>query len=728
MRLLEQPQRSLRDIPVIVKRRRRVFLQTIGVVLCFSLCGCIFVTRRYTAQSEIELQNAIPGGLDFGSLTGNTTEAVADTMAINLDLQTQANLLQSDELALRVIKEINLEKNEDFVHKFNPLSAALSVFEPSRPIEPAGVDIDKSPRRRTNALKIFSNHLKVKVVAGTRLIQIEYSNPDPVTSCEVANHLVQALTNYHFQTRVSAMEEASGWLGGQLDDLRSKSQLLQAKVVKLQKQTGLFGLAGSDLQGKPLIYSPALDGLQQATAAVSQAEMNRVLKGAVYEVVKTGDGELISQLSGISLSGSTTSGVVNSLALLQALRTQEATLQAQVAQDSATFGPSYPQLIQERASLKRAQQSIQDEIARMAARAKNDFQIATLAASGAQKTYEKQRGEAAMLNDKTIAYSILQKEASQSQDLYQDLLKHLKEAGILQGLRASNINVVEKAREPAKPSSPNVPVYLLLGVVMAPLLAGSAAMLAESLDQSVRDAQDLGQMGLPLIAELPFSIALAQRGSLESLNDIGSRFSESVRSLRTSIVAAGKTSPPKVLLVTSPKRNEGTSTVSINLAISFAQQGKRVLFIEANLRHPVIGEWLQMSQQPGLVASFGKSSFPLAIIGKHSNLSVMPAGPAPESPADILSSTQMKNLLEEWREQFDVIVIDSAPILSYSDARILAELSDCTVLIVRTKGSTKEQLLRALTILTEHAGRRGSNPVVTVVNSVVSQSDDSLLS
>ncbi len=468
---------TLRDLLRIFHRRKRAIFVTASVVFLLSVCACVFMTRRYTASSVIQLEKSSSDSLGLDSLMGAASGGASDALSVNIDLQTQANILQSEALALKVVKDLNLEQNEDFKPHFSPIGWAMGLVSPRGPADPVHASLEDSPGRRARVAKAFAKNLKVKVTAGTRLLEVDFTNRDPKVAAAVVNHLVQALIDYTFQTKFIATNQVSQWLEGQLGDLRKQSEQLQSRVVALQQGSGIFGVGGTDPQGKPVIYSPILDRLQQSTAQLSQAQMNRVLKASVAEVVKTGNAELISQLSGTSIASSSGQGVTNSLALIQNLRLQEATLQAQIDQDASQFGAAYPKLIQERASLKGVQQSLQEEIRRTADRSENDFKIASKTEQGARAAYENDRVAAEKLNDKSIEYAILSKEADQSQELYQDLLKRLKEAGILEGLHSSNVTVVDQASAPARPSKPQVPLYLALGVglgILLRLLRGSA--------------------------------------------------------------------------------------------------------------------------------------------------------------------------------------------------------------------------------------------------------------
>jgi uncharacterized protein involved in exopolysaccharide biosynthesis len=370
---------TLRDLLKILHRRKRSLFVTASVIFLLSVCACVFMTRRYKATSVIQLQKSSSDSLGLDSLMGAATGGASDDMSVNVDLQTQADILQSDALALKVIKDLNLAQNEDFKPHFSPIGWVMGLVSPRGPADPVHASLEDSPGRRLHVVKVFGSNLKVKVTAGTRLLEVDYTNRDPKVAAAVVNHLVQSLIDFTFQTKFIATNQVSEWLEGQLGDLRKQSEQLQSRVVALQQGSGIFGVGGTDPQGKPVVYSPILDRLQQSTAQLSQAQMNHILKASLAEVVKTGNAELISQLSGTSIATSGSSGVSNSLVLIQNLRLQEATLKAQIDQDSSQFGAAYPKLIEETASLKGVQQSLQEEIKRTAERVQNDLEVAAKA-------------------------------------------------------------------------------------------------------------------------------------------------------------------------------------------------------------------------------------------------------------------------------------------------------------------------------------------------------------
>jgi capsular exopolysaccharide synthesis family protein len=415
---------------------------------------------------------------------------------------------------------------------------------------------------------------------------------------------------------------------------------------------------------------------------------------------------------------------MKSLALIQDLRRQEATLQAQIDQDSSQFGAAYPKLVQERASMKGLQQSLQEEIGRTAERAQNDFKVASEAEQGARAAYESDRSAAEKLNDKSIEYAILSKEADQSQALYQDLLKRLKEAGILEGLHSSNITVVDQASTPARPSKPQVPLYLALGAGLGLFLGCCTALLVDAVDNKIQGTEEIESMQIPVLGIAPQIEAMktsARAILLDSRNgDPG--FGESVRRLRSDLLISRSGMPPQVLLVSSASPQEGKSTLALNLAASLSQYERRVLLVEADMRRPVLRRRLGLEGTDGLstLLSDREAADGLLAVPNNPNLYLLPAGPTPPYPAELIGSQRMHALVEQWRGEFDFVVLDSPPVLPVTDAQLLEEMADATVLLARVGFTTRAALARAYKLLLMHR-KDQTRPAIGVLLNFVSR-------
>jgi capsular exopolysaccharide synthesis family protein len=707
--------------------RRRWVLITRTIAICFTLAAlfCIFTSRRYSATGEIQVQKSSADGLGLESMMSSAGGDATDALDANITLQTQANILQSDTLALKVIEDLDLEHTKDFKPRFNPIGWALGLLTPAGPKDPANVPLEQAPLRRLHMLKAFAGNLTVKPVAGTRLIDVTYLSTDPKLAAAVVNHLTQGLVDYTFQTRYDATTQAASWLSAQLDDLKKQAETLQARVVTLQKDSGVYSL-GSDSTGKELAYSATLDRLQQSTVSLTAATSNRILKGGLYEITRKGDPELISGLAGSSMAGSSP-GINNSLALIQSLRQQQATLEAQIASDNSRMGSANPKLGDERASLASIDGQIQAEVSRIGRRAENDYRSAVSVEANLQKVYEQQRAAANKLNDKAIEFMIAKQEAEDSRTLYETLNTHLKEAGVLEGLHSSNITVVDPGRVPAKPVKPNVPLYLSLSLVCGAFLGSIGALFRDATDDRIQSMEMVeAALATPILAILPLVNAGAARNvasylpsrsgtkqlsagadelaaarRLPAIDGPHTAFVESLRSLRTSILLSRSGAPPKVILITSATEDEGKSTVSMNLAAVFAQSNSRVLLVEADMRHPGLTRRFGYERVGGtglssMLSGVDYQNIPtIEAFSELPRLRVLPAGPMPPYPAELLGSDRMHELVEGWRGMYDVVIVDSPPLLAVADSQILARESDLTILVARHGLSTRKSLERA---------------------------------
>lgn len=721
MASLSEKELTLRDLITIYNRRRRIVH---AIFVSFALLGglyCAFSTRRYEATGTIQVQKEGADAMDLSDMMGSAAGA-SDSLSANIDLQTQANILQSDTLALHTIESLHMEGTHDFQSHWSPVSWLANLISPSGPKDPPGASLENAPKRRRKALDVFSRNLVVKPVTGTRLIEIDYLNPDPKLAAAVVNSLMQGLQDYTFQTRYNATNQASEWLGGQLSELRKESEDLQAKVVELDKESGVYTLGMTDAQGREEAYSGVLDQLQETTQAMDMDEQSLILKGAIARAAEAGDAEMLSGLAGNSPPGQSSS-MNNSLLLIQNLRQQEATQVASLQQLEAEYGANYPQVIELRGSVAALDRSIRQEVNRIKGRAESDYQIAEQTEAGARQQYEKARKQADLLNDKAIQFTIVSQEAQESRELYEDLLKRLKEAGILEGLKSSNITVVDPGRVPAKPERPNVPLYMAIALAGGFFLGCCGALLVETLDNKVSGITDAEQtLGQAVLGVLPFASELPSFIDEKQLKKSSSVYVEAMRALRTSIMLWQGNAPPKVLLVTSSIAGEGKSTTSMHLAAVLAQNGQRVLLVDADLRRGILHTRLNLTPGPGLSAMISGQWGSVAIphLEGAQNLDVLQAGQVPPNPSELLGSAAMRACFEKWRQEYDFVVLDGPPVLPVTDGVLLSAQVDATLLVARAGMTEKQQLRRSFQML-----HRGGGHLVGVVLNGLRPQDES---
>jgi capsular exopolysaccharide synthesis family protein len=719
---LPEKELTLRDLLLIYKRRRKIVYGTILLFGALAAIYCAVCTQRYEATGTIQVQKESSDSLGLDSLMSGAGDSASDALAANINLQTQANILQSDTLALRTIEDLHMEGTRDFRPRWNPVGWVLGLFSPAGIPDSAQAKLEDAPHRRQRALNVFKKNLKVKPVSGTRLIEIDYLNPDPQLAAAVVNKLTLSLIDYTFQTRYNATNQASEWLSSQLDELRKNSEDLQAKVVDLQRQTGVYSMGTTDSQGHEQAYSGALDQLQQATVAMTQAEQNRILKGAIAQAAATGNAEMLSGLAGNTMGGNSQS-MTNSLTLIQSLRQQEATQQAALQEAETKYGASYPKLVEMRANISGLERSIHQELDRIQGRAKSDYTIAAQTEANTRSQYDQAKQAADKLNDKAIQYAIVREDADQSRALYEDLLKRLKEAGVLEGLKSSNITVVDPGRTPAKPKRPNVPLYMAIALGGGFFFGCCGALLVDTLDNKINGITDLEEtLGQKILGALPFVDPAQMQKGLMALDQPQSTYVEALRAIRTDVLLLQSAAPPKVLLVTSSIVGEGKTSFSANLAAVLTQHGRRVLLVEADLRRGALRRRLHLPTGLGLTSLLAGQieEPPLHHVTGMPNLEVLLAGKSAPDPTELLGSETMRTWLGRWREQYDFVVLDGAPVLPVTDSTILNAFADATLLMARDRITEKIQLRRSYQML----AREGNHYVGVVLNDL-SQDDSS---
>jgi succinoglycan biosynthesis transport protein ExoP len=742
---------TLAALLAALRRRWRCILWP--TLACVAAAGltCVVATPRYRATAEIQIQKEDGGtfGLE-NTVTGAGVGGATDSLDYNMTLQTEASVLRSPALALRVIEATHLESTKDYFTAgskswMRSLFGMKFASSSASRIEPLSVPIEKAPNRRYAALRIFASHTKVQPVVGTRLIDISYTDPYPERAQEVANAMARALADITFEQRFEATREGSLWLSDQLVKLKDEAQREQTVAVMLQRGTGVFGNDAS--------RNVVLERLDSLNQGLAQAQENRILKESIYRTAMTHSPEVISSLSGNSSSGATAS-INTSLTLIQGLRAQEATVRATLALDSVRYGPKYPEIAELKAQLEVIVRSIEAETTRLGERAHTDWLIAQQEEQDARAAFEQQKQLATQQNDSVIAYQLARQEAGSSRDLYESLFAKLKQATLLPGIRSNNVTVVSPASVPSRAhaASPNVALRLGAATVAGVVFGLFLVVVREATGNSLASLGRLeAACGVPLLAMLP-ALDNAPMGGVRSefrrymAATIGSRkngagleapgclaqfyarsslYIEGLRALRTSLDLTRGGVAPQVILITSCLSGEGKTTLAMNLAAMFAKAGTRTLLVDADLRRPAIGFYGTSASISGLATALsGLGGVPLQQpFAELTDLYVLAGPETPPYPQELLGSQRMKELMEQWREQFDVIVVDSPPALPVSDARLLHQLADVTLLVARHRTTSLHALVRTVSLLRQPAQR----PLIGIVlNDVARNTEDFL--
>jgi capsular exopolysaccharide synthesis family protein len=422
-------------------------------------------------------------------------------------------------------------------------------------------------------------------------------------------------------------------------------------------------------------------------------------KESIYRLVQSGDPDTAAAAAVGSNAGAGRTSSTSSL--LEKLREQQADLKIQVAQLGTQFGPSYPKVAQLNSQLKEVEAQIQIEMTKVVSRVRSDYLASLQRENMLHAAMDKQKQEANRLNESAIEYSLLRRDLETNRTLYEGLLEKLKEAGVTAGLRSTNIRPVDEARVPTAPAEPNVPRNLTFALALGLTTGIGLAFLLEGVDNTVRTPEQAQVISaLPSLGMIPLGSRIGTDSSTKrSLLVASSRevvelvtqwrpqsqMAEAYRALRTSLLLTSLGAPP-------------------NTAIVLAQKGTRVLLIDADLRRPTIHKTLGMGPKTGLSNVLtGNATLQQTMVRSTilPSLWVLPAGTPPPNPAELLASTNMRDVLAKLREQYDHIVVDTPPTLSVTDAVVMSTRADAVVLVIRCGQTTKQALRRARDILAQ---------------------------
>ncbi len=688
--VLPAQESTLREyLRVLIKRKWMVTAVVAGIFLTVAVAS-LRQTPIYEASGQIVVNKA-----DSNVITFKDSMPVVDYYDQS-DLDTEVRILQSDLLALQVIGKLNLDRRPEFGGHSDQKPANL-VADP----------LQSDPNRTSALLGSFRGHLRVALIPNTRIIEIHYSSTDPQLAASAVNTLAATYVEQNFKTKFDSTMQASNWLSNQLVDLQMKVETSQEKLVRYQKEHEILGT-----DEKTNIITEKLDELNKEMTA---AESDRMQKEAVYRQTQTNDPD---EIAAAIIADTTGSGSTATSGLLDKLREQQANLRIQAADLSSQFGPSYPKVIQLGNQIKEIDHQMQSETNKAVDHLKGQYLAALQRENMLRGSFEKQKQEANKLNESAIEYSILKRDLDTNRTLYEGLLEKLKEAGVTAGLRSNNFRIINAARVPTAPSEPNIPRNLAFALVLDIISGVGLAFVLENMDNTVRTPEQATALSaLPSLGMIPLGSKSASYGGsgkrlaltaskevVETVTQVRpqSQMAESYRALRTSLLLSNLGAPPKVIMVTSARPQEGKTTTSINTAIVLAQKGVRVLLIDADLRRPSIHKALGMGPRSGLSNVLTGSATVQQTITTSPilpNLFIMPAGTPPPNPAELLASSNMRDLILELREQYDHIVIDTPPTLSVTDAVVLSPRADATILVIRSGQTTKQALRRSRDIL-----------------------------
>jgi polysaccharide biosynthesis transport protein len=664
---------TLHEIWRVLRKRRLLVLGCLVGMVLLAAGVSMLLPRRYEAVARVVVnpQDSNALGLSpMDALSGNG-------LSNDIVQQTQVRVLQSNPVAWDVIKQLRLDQRRDFAGKLvsAPGEAAEQIPAP----------------RRVLLLSAFGAGLRVQAVPKTELIEVRFRALDPKLAASVANAVTSAYIERTFRTRYEATVQASDWLSKQLDDLKKNVESSQQRFTEYQKKSGIIGTDET--------HNIFIVQLEELNKQMAGAKGERILREARYRVAVSGNPELIADVAPTST--------------LAILRAQQADLKNQYAQLTAKYGNAYPRVEQVGTQLNQVEGSITTQVTEIRDKFQNEYRAALETELGLNTELEKQKQQAYKMNDAGIEFAILKRDFESSRDLYEDLMKKLKESGIVAGLHSTNVDVIDPAEVPTKPAEPRVMLNIAVGLMLGMFGGIGLAFLLENLDTTIR-APEYGEIlvNLPVLGVVPHlnlngtkghkPLSKAEQELPFLMSRPNSQFAEAFRALRTTLLLSSPGSPPKVIIVSSAAPGEGKTTVSVNCALAFAQKGAKVLLVDADLRRSGAQGRLRMQGELGLSSclSGGRESAEfIKDLPGGMGLAVLPAGQKPPNPVELLDSDRMRTLLEQWREEYEHIIIDTPPLVGLSDALALSPFADAVLLVARSGRTSQQSLRRARDIL-----------------------------
>ena len=667
---------SLRDMAVpaaerlwqIVKNNKFLIAGLIAASLILGVVATLLITPKYQASARIEISRVE---------TNVTAVEGVETQDQVLDAQyyeTQYELLKARSLAEQVVREGNLVSDEAFLTAFG--------------IE----DLGAAPEKRLAS--ILLDHVSISPVGSSNLVDVRFTSPDPALSARIANLWAQEYIASNLARRFGATNEARQFLEGRLEQLRERLETAERELITYAAERNLFTVDAPEDGGSDDTAAQTLvaSDLQTLNAALAEATTARIAAQSAAET------------AGAALAP-------DDAAAIQPLRQRRAELSAQRAQLRTTAGDEYPTVRALTDQIAQLDREIAQAVSRSGSAVQTRYRQALETEQRLRDRVNELRAEFVGQRRDSVQYNILQREVDTNRSLYNALLQRYREIGVA-GVGENNIAMVDAAEVPTVPSEPNLLRNLLLSLLIGAAAAGGIILLREKLDQSVRDPAEVPELlGIPLLGSIP---KVTDEKIHDALDSKHSELHEAYFNLFTNLGFLSESGVPKYLMLGSTRPAEGKSLSSVALADILTERGKRVLLLDADMRHSGLSKYLEVSGGKGLSNVLrGEEDWKgMVQTGAPFDFAVIASGRQPPNAAELLAGDRFRNFLRMLGENYDHVIVDAPPVLGLADAPLIASAVDGVILVIEANRGKMRMIAQSLDRL-ELGGGKVFGAVVT---------------
>ena len=671
------------DILAAIHRNRRLAMFVGSAAAVAVLVVTFFLTPMYESTAAIMLDTRHEQVVDLQAVLSNLP---SDTFVVDSEVQ----VLQSPALAHRVIAKLHLEDDPEFNASLRPQNAFSWAFGAVKTgmrdvlvalgVEPA-TDIDSKARTLESVTEAFEKNLVITRQGLTYVIDIGFWSQDSAKAVRIANAVAQSYIEHQKDMKADATRQANALIAGHVQKLRKQVFDAEQAVADYKSKHGLLNAVGAPLTEQEIT---ALN-TQLASAQAQEAEE---------------EGKLAADLQQYKSGGSGGVGQAAVSDTVRELRGQQATLLQQYADLSKRYGPKHPELIKVRNQLAAINGAISAEVGRIISQQKAMTAAAQQRAASLAASVNRDRNTLALNNTAGVRLAELQRDADAVRGVYESFLNRLKQTDAQADLQDADAQVISPANIPLKPSRPSWMLAVAAAMLFAALASASAILLKEFMDRGVRSPEEAeAAVGMPVIAVVP-RIAKADPVSYVVKRPL-SDFAEAIRNLRTSLFLSRAGTPPKVVALMSALPNEGKTTTTLALGRQAAESGARVVIIDADMRKRAMTSYVRQPIRNGLVELLDGSA-PLESCLYHdplSNAMILPIANGDMAGRDIFFSHDLGRVFDTLRKRFDIVLVDTAPLLPLAEPRVVASHADAIVMLTRWHETPRSAMQEAARLI-----------------------------